>query len=78
MIDIVYHFLTDNVYSNKLDNVTILTIKILLHLYLYNNVFSCGEQIYRFIKGAPSTMALSETLANIYLFGKRKYKKSSK
>ena len=68
MIDVVHHFLTENVYSNKLGNVTILTIKNLVHLYLYNNVFSYGEQIYQFTKGAPSTMALSETLANIYLF----------
>ena len=31
-------------------------------------MFSYGEQIYQFTKGAPSTMALSETLASIYLF----------
>ena len=68
MIDVVHHFLTENLCLNKLGNVTILTIKNLLHLYLYNNVFSCGEQIYQFTTGAPSTMALSETLANIYLF----------
>ena len=46
MIDDVHHFLTENLYSNKLGNVTILTIKNLLHLYLYNNVLSYGEQIY--------------------------------
>ena len=68
MIDFVHHFLTKNLCLNKLGNVTILTIKNLLHLYLHNNVFSYGEQIYQFTKGAPSTMALSETLANIYLF----------
>ena len=45
-IDVVHHFLTKNVCSNKLGYVTILTIKNLLHLYLYNNVFSYGEQIY--------------------------------
>ena len=68
MINVVHHFLTENLCSNKLGNVTILTIKNLLHLYLYNNVFSYGEQVYQFTKGAPSTMGLSETLANIYLF----------
>ena len=72
MIDVVHHFLTENVYSNKLGNVTILTIKNLVHLYLYNNVSSYSEQIYQFTKGAPSTMALSETLANIYFFVSQK------
>ena len=72
MIDVVHHIFTENVYLNKLVNVTSLTIKNLLHLYLYNNVFSYGEQIYQFTKGAPSTMALSETLANIYLFAWQK------
>ena len=68
MIDVIHHFLTENLCSNKLGNVTVLTVKNLLHLYLYNNVFSYGEQIYQFTKSAPSTMGLSETLANIYLF----------
>ena len=31
-------------------------------------MFSYGEQIYQFKKDARSTMGLSETLANIYLF----------
>ena len=68
MINVVHHFLTHDLYSNKLGNVTILSIKNLLHLYLYNNVFSYGEQIYQFTKDAHSTMRLSESLANIYLF----------
>ena len=39
-------------------------------------MFSYGEQIYQFTKDAHSTMGLSETLANIYLFvGQKKIQK---
>ena len=68
MIDVIGNFLDDHLCTNKLGKVTILTIKYLLYLYLYNNMFSYGEEIYTFTKGGPNAKTLTETLANIYLF----------
>lgn len=68
MIDVVGYFLNENLAGNKLENVTILTIKNLLHLYLYNNVFYYDGEIYTFTQGSPNTMELSETLSDIYIY----------
>ncbi|CAF3327476.1 unnamed protein product [Rotaria socialis] len=68
MIDTVGCFLQDNLLSNKLEQLTIQTIKNLLHIYLYYNIFYYKNQIYKMAKGSPTTMALSETLSTIYLF----------
>ncbi|CAF5114934.1 unnamed protein product, partial [Rotaria magnacalcarata] len=68
MIDTVGYFLEDNLVTNKLEQVTIQTIKNLLHIFLYNNVFYYKDQIYTLTKGSPNTMPLSDTLSNIFLF----------
>ncbi|CAF4579423.1 unnamed protein product, partial [Rotaria magnacalcarata] len=68
MIDTVGYFLEDNLVTNKLEQVTIQTIKNLLHIFLYNNVFYYKDKIYTLIKGSPNTMPLSDTLSNIFLF----------
>ena len=68
MIDTVTCFLQDKSANNKINRVPIMAIKNLLQLFLYNNVFSYQNQLYALTKGSPSTMPLSETLANIYLF----------
>ncbi|CAF3440255.1 unnamed protein product [Rotaria socialis] len=68
MIDTVGYFLQDNLVSNKLGTLTIQTIKNLLHIYLYYNIFYYKNQIYKIAKGSPTTMALSEILSTIYLF----------
>ncbi|CAF4279646.1 unnamed protein product [Rotaria magnacalcarata] len=62
MIDIVGCFLEDNLVPNKLAQVTIQTIKNLLHIFLYNNVFYYKDQIYTLTKGSPNTMPLSDTV----------------
>ncbi|CAM4841013.1 unnamed protein product [Rotaria magnacalcarata] len=68
MIDTVGYFLEDNLVINKLEQVTIQTIKNLLHIFLYNNVFYYKDKIYTLMKGSPNTMPLSDTLPNIFLF----------
>ena len=68
MIDTVGYFLQDNLATNRLGNLTILTIKNLLHVFLYNNIFSYNDDIYKIQKGGPHSMPLSETLSEIYLF----------
>ncbi|CAF4866958.1 unnamed protein product, partial [Rotaria magnacalcarata] len=68
MIDIVGCFLEDNLVPNKVEQATIQTIKNLLHIFLYNNVFYYKDQIYTLTKGSPNTMPLSDTLSNIYVF----------
>ncbi len=68
MIDIVGYFLQDNLATNRLGNYTILTIKNLLHIFLYNNIFSLNDEIYKVDKGSPQSMPLSDTLSNIYLY----------
>lgn len=68
MIEIAHNFLKDNLPSHKLGKISILDIKNLLNLFLHNNIFSYEDKIYQFTKGSPNTMALSETLSNVYLF----------
>lgn len=72
MIEVVEYFLRDHLVTNKLGQLTVLTIKNLLHIFLYNNIFCYNEQIYKFKKGSPNTMELTETLSNIYLFAWQK------
>ena len=68
MIDTVCKFIQNNVVSNKLQKIPIMTIKNLLQLALYNNLFSYKNQIYTFTKGGPTTLPLIDTLSNIYLY----------
>ncbi|CAF5068887.1 unnamed protein product [Rotaria magnacalcarata] len=68
MIDTVGYFLENNLVTNKLEQVTIQTIKNLLYIFLYNNVFYYKDKIYTLMKGSPNTMPLSDTLSNIFLF----------
>lgn len=67
MISTIENFLLCNLPSKTLGNISISTIKNLLHLFLHHNIFRHENKIYQFIKGSPNTMALSETLANMYL-----------
>ena len=67
MIDIIGYFLQDNLATPNLKNISIQTIKNLLHLFLFNNHFYYKKKIYTFTKGSPNTMALTDTLSNIYL-----------
>lgn len=67
LIDLVCRFIHDNIVSNKLDKILLTTIKNLLQLYLYNNIFTYKNKIYKFTKSAPSTSPLMDTLSNIYL-----------
>ena len=67
MVDTVTSFLQENSANNKVNHVSIMTIKNLLQLFLYNNIFSYDNRVYSMTKGSPRTMPLSETLANIYL-----------
>ncbi|CAF3995631.1 unnamed protein product [Rotaria sordida] len=67
MLDIIGYFLQDNFATNKLGSLTIQTIRNLLYLFLYNNIFYYKDNIYKCTKGSPNTMALTETLSNIYL-----------
>ncbi|CAF4309896.1 unnamed protein product [Rotaria sp. Silwood2] len=68
MIDVIGYFLQDNLATNKLEPLTIQTIRNLLHLFLHNNIFSYKNSVYKFTKGSPNTIPLTETLSNIYLF----------
>ncbi|CAF3797941.1 unnamed protein product [Rotaria sp. Silwood1] len=69
VIDTVGYFLEDHLgHGKKLQQLTIMTIKNLLHLFFFNNIFCYKEQIYTFTKGSPNTMPLTETLSNIYLY----------
>ena len=67
MIDTVYNFVQNNIASNKLQKISVATIKNLLQLYLYNNIFCYKDKIYTFTKGAPTTSPLIDTLSNSYL-----------
>ncbi|CAF4250121.1 unnamed protein product [Rotaria sp. Silwood2] len=68
MIDVIGYFLQDNLATNELESLIIQTIRNLLYLFLYNNIFCYIDNIYTFTKGTPNAMALTETLSNIYLF----------
>jgi len=68
MIDSVTYFVQNNVGGNRLHDISVMTIKNLLQLFLYNNIFYYKNKIYTLTKGGPNTMPLSDTLSNIYLF----------
>lgn len=67
MLNKLVFFLQDTLLSNKFGNIPIITIKNLLFLFLENNFFSYKNKIYKFEKGSPNTMPLTEMLSNIYL-----------
>ncbi|CAF3392411.1 unnamed protein product [Rotaria socialis] len=68
LLDTVEYFLRDHVISNKLDQLSIQTVKNILYLYLDNNIFCYQDKIYRYEKGSPDTMPLSDILLDIYVF----------
>ncbi|CAF4330785.1 unnamed protein product [Rotaria sp. Silwood2] len=68
MIDTIGYFLKDNLVSNKLEDFTVQTIKNLLYIFLNSNAFVYNKRLYKITKGCPTTMPLSETLSNIYIF----------
>lgn len=67
MLQMIEHFLEYNLPTKKLENISISNIRKLLNIFLQNNIFCYEDKLYRFIKGSPNTIILSETLANIYL-----------
>lgn len=67
MLDKVNYFLESNLVTNKLEHLTIQTIKNLLYIVLFNNIFCYKDRVYKMTKGSPNTMPLSDTLSNIYL-----------
>jgi len=68
MADVLEHFLRDSLPGNTLEKFSIVHIKNLVQLFLYNNAFVYEENMYTCVKGSPTTIPLTETLANIYLF----------
>ncbi|CAF5112861.1 unnamed protein product, partial [Rotaria sp. Silwood1] len=68
MIDVIGYCLQDNLVTNRLEPLNIQTIRNLLYVFLYNNIFRYKDNIYAFTKGGPNTMPLTTTLSNIYLF----------
>ena len=68
MTKILGYFLQDNLPENKLEKISIITIQNLMQLFLYNNIFHYKGKIFTCAKGSPNTMALTDTLADIYLF----------
>ena len=73
MIATVGYFMQDNMATNKLDHVSIITIQNLLQLFLYNNIFVYENTIYTLVRGGPNTMPLSDTLSDIFLFEWQKF-----
>ena len=67
MADVLEYFLLDHLAGHSIEKISILHLKNLLQIFLYHNVFAYGEKIYKCLKGSPTTMPLTETLANIYL-----------
>jgi len=67
LINAIVYFLQENVAMNRVEHVLISTIRNLLQLFLFNNIFCYEDKIYTITKGSPSTIPLSTTLADIYL-----------
>ena len=68
MADALEYFLRDSLPGNTLETFSIVHIKNLVQLFLYNNAFIYEENMHTCVKGSPITIPLTETLANIYLF----------
>ena len=68
MADVLEQFLRDTLPGNTIGKFSIVHIKNLVQLFLYNNAFVYEENMYTCVKGSPTTIPLTETLANIYLF----------
>lgn len=72
IINTVGNFIEYNSFDNRVGNVSLQTMKNLLHLYLYNNVVCFNNTIYQMTQGSPHSIPLSETLSNIYVYGWQK------
>ena len=68
MIDTVVAFLYDNTGTPVHNKMSLMTIRNLLELFHFNNIFCYKNNIYVMTKGSPTTMPLTSTVANIYLF----------
>ena len=67
MVDAVEYMLRDHLPGNVLENVSIVHIKNLVQLFLFNNLFVYENKVYTCVKGSPTTIPLSETLTEMYL-----------
>lgn len=68
MLIILEGFLIDYLAVPAVENMSIRRIINLTSLFLNNNRFYYDNKIYRFTKGAPRSLLLTETLSNIYAF----------
>lgn len=68
MITTVGNFIQDTILTNRLERMSVSTIKNLLQLCLCHTGFAYKTKFYKFLKGGPTTLPLMDTLSNIYLY----------
>lgn len=68
MLTVLKDFLGDHLSVPAVENISITKIIDLTTLFLNNNRFYYDNKIYRFTKGSPTSLSLSETLCQIYAF----------
>jgi len=68
MLLVLECFLNDHLAIPGIENLSIKKIIDLTALFLHNNQFYYDNKIYRFTKGGPSSLALTETLSHIYAY----------
>jgi len=61
-------FLNQHLAMPSIENISINRIIHLTSLFLHNNRFYYDHKIYRFTRGSPSGLLLTETLSNIFAF----------
>ena len=68
ILDALGRFLTKHLPSNRLENLSIITIEELTELFLKNQFFYFENKIYRFRQGYPQNcLDFIQTLSHIYL-----------
>ncbi len=68
MQQILQDFFRDNLVAHVNDKISMNHIFQLTKLFLSNNHFYYNNTIYRYARGSPECLGLSETLSNIYIF----------
>ena len=68
MLTALKDFLDDHLSVPAVKDIPIRKIIDLTDLFLKNNRFYYDNKIYRFTKGSPTSLSLSETLCQIYAF----------
>ena len=68
MLAVLERFLNDHLARPGIENFSIKKIIDLTALFLNNNQFYYDNKIYRFTKGGPSSLQLTETLSHIYAY----------